>query len=116
TLAEARTARGEGLAKIAATEVPGLSGPRTVLQEQRAAGAEYRRHAQWARLSPLVESLEQCAEDEPLRARESLTAGTAPPAVRAGSTVGTRSGTAWRRCWSRWSRRRRTNCGGPASR
>ncbi len=33
TLAEARTARGEVLAKIAATEVPVVSGPPTVLQE-----------------------------------------------------------------------------------
>ncbi|EGX55045.1 hypothetical protein SZN_34882 [Streptomyces zinciresistens K42] len=83
TLAEARTARGEVLAKIAATEVPVVSGPPTVLQEQLAAAAEYRRHAQWHRLSPLLESLEQKAEDELLRARESLTAVTAPLAVRA---------------------------------
>ncbi|GCB49329.1 hypothetical protein [Streptomyces sp. NL15-2K] len=83
TLAEARTARGEVLAKIAATEVPAVSGPPTVLQEQLATAAEYRRHAQWHRLSPLLESLEQKAEDELLRARESLTAVTAPLAVRA---------------------------------
>ncbi|MFI9819114.1 hypothetical protein ACIHFC_01350 [Streptomyces sp. NPDC052013] len=83
TLAEARTARGEVLAKIAATEVPVVSGPPTVLQEQLATAAEYRRHAQWHRLSPLLESLEQKAEDELLRARESLTAVTAPLAVRA---------------------------------
>lgn len=83
TLAEARTARGEVLAKIAATEVPVVSGPPTALQEQLAAAAEYRRHAQWHRLSPLLESLEQKAEDELLRARESLTAVTAPLAVRA---------------------------------
>ncbi|MEV5106213.1 hypothetical protein ACFQ7G_12835 [Streptomyces massasporeus] len=83
TLAEARTARGEVLAKIAATEVPAVGGPPTVLQEQLAAAAEYRRHAQWHRLSPLLESLEQKAEDELLRARESLTAVTAPLAVRA---------------------------------
>ncbi|MFC7882465.1 hypothetical protein ACFUVV_11390 [Streptomyces sp. NPDC057376] len=83
TLAEARTARGEVLAKIAATEVPVVSGPPTVLQEQLAAAAEYRRHAQWHRLSPLLESLEEKAEDELLRARESLTAVTAPLAVRA---------------------------------
>ncbi|MPY59977.1 coiled-coil domain-containing protein [Streptomyces spongiae] len=83
TLAEARSARGEVLAKIAATEVPVVSGPPTVLQEQLAAAAEYRRHAQWHRLSPLLESLEQKAEDELLRARESLTAVTAPLAVRA---------------------------------
>lgn len=83
TLAEARTARGEVLAKIAATEVPVVSGPPTVLQEQLATAAEYRRHAQWHRLSPLLEELEQKAEEELLRARESLTAVTAPLAVRA---------------------------------
>ncbi|MEU3277844.1 hypothetical protein [Streptomyces antibioticus] len=83
TLAEARTARGEVLAKIAATEVPVVSGPPTVLQEQLATAAEYRRHAQWHRLSPLLEPLEEKAEDELLRARESLTAVTAPLAVRA---------------------------------
>ncbi|GAB2457904.1 hypothetical protein [Streptomyces incanus] len=83
TLAEARTARGEVLAKIAATEVPAVSGPPTVLQEQLATAAEYRRHAQWHRLSPLLESLEQKAEDELVRARESLTAVTAPLAIRA---------------------------------
>lgn len=83
TLAEARTARGEVLAKIAASEVPAVSGPPTALQEQLATAAEYRRHAQWHRLSPLLESLEQKAEDELLRARESLTAVTAPLAVRA---------------------------------
>ncbi|EKX63896.1 hypothetical protein Sipo8835_40525 [Streptomyces ipomoeae] len=83
TLAEARSARGEVLAKIAATEVPVVSGPPTVLQEQLALAAEYRRHAQWHRLSPLLDSLEQKADDELLRARESLTAVTAPLAVRA---------------------------------
>ncbi|GGW37060.1 hypothetical protein GCM10010503_11270 [Streptomyces lucensis JCM 4490] len=83
TLAEARTARGEVLAKIAATEVPVVSGPPTVLQEQLATAAEYRRQGQWHRLSPLLESLERKAEDELLRARESLTAVTAPLAVRA---------------------------------
>ncbi|MEU2423284.1 hypothetical protein ABZ619_20055 [Streptomyces sp. NPDC007851] len=83
TLAEARTARGEVLAKIAATEVPVVSGPPTALQERLATAAEYRRQAQWHRLSPLLESLEQQADDELLRARESLTAVTAPLAVRA---------------------------------
>ncbi|MFE3520452.1 hypothetical protein ACFXOD_02460 [Streptomyces sp. NPDC059161] len=83
TLAEARSARGEVLAKIAASEVPAVSGPSIVLQEQLATAAEYRRHSQWHRLSPLLESLEQEAEDELLRARESLTAVTAPLAVRA---------------------------------
>ncbi|MFF4750008.1 hypothetical protein ACWD5R_07905 [Streptomyces sp. NPDC002514] len=83
TLAEARTARGEVLAKIAASEVPVVSGPPTALQEQLVTAAEYRRQAQWHRLSPLLESLEQKAEDELLRARDSLTAVTAPLAVRA---------------------------------
>ncbi|MEE1753672.1 hypothetical protein [Streptomyces sp. SP18CS02] len=83
TLAEARSARGEVLAKIAASEVPAVSGPPTALQERLATAAEYRRHAQWHRLSPLLESLEREAEDELLRARASLTAVTAPLAVRA---------------------------------
>ncbi|MFJ4878034.1 hypothetical protein ACIP93_22875 [Streptomyces sp. NPDC088745] len=83
TLAEARSARGEVLAKIAASEVPAVSGPPTALQELLATAAEYRRRAQWHRLSPLLESLERDAENELLRARESLTAVTAPLAVRA---------------------------------
>ncbi|MFB7913464.1 hypothetical protein [Streptomyces sp. NPDC056061] len=83
TLTEARTARGEVLAKIAATEVPAVSGPATALQEQLALASEYRRHARWHRLSPLLEALEREAEEELLRARESLTAVTAPLAVRA---------------------------------
>ncbi|KOU68367.1 hypothetical protein ADK55_00635 [Streptomyces sp. WM4235] len=83
TLAEARTARGEVLAKIAASEVPAVSGPPTALQEQLAAAAEYRRQSQWHRLSPLLESLEERADEELRRARESLTAVTAPLAVRA---------------------------------
>ncbi|MFI6287682.1 hypothetical protein ACIBCM_23545 [Streptomyces sp. NPDC051018] len=83
TLTEARSARGEVLAKIAASEVPAVSGPPTALQERLSTAAEYRRHSQWHRLSPLLESLEREAEDELLRARESLTAVTAPLAVRA---------------------------------
>ncbi|WP_327694944.1 hypothetical protein [Streptomyces sp. NBC_00459] len=83
TLAEARSARGEVLAKIAASEVPAVSGPPTALQEQLAMASDYRRHAQWHRLSPLLESLEAKAEDELMRARESLTAVTQPLAVRA---------------------------------
>lgn len=83
TLTEARSARGEVLAKIAASEVPAVSGPPTALHERLATAAEYRRHSQWNRLSPLLESLEREAEDELLRARESLTAVTAPLAVRA---------------------------------
>ncbi|MFJ5674937.1 hypothetical protein [Streptomyces sp. NPDC093097] len=83
TLTEARQARGEVLAKIAASEVPAVSGPSTVLHEQLAAAAEYRRRSQWHRLSPLLDSLEERAEDELQRARASLTAVTAPLAVRA---------------------------------
>ncbi|MEV5158344.1 hypothetical protein [Streptomyces sp. NPDC053728] len=83
TLSEARSARGEVLAKIAASEVPAVSGPPTALQERLAVASEYRRHAQWNRLSPLLDSLEREAEDELLRARESLTSVTAPLAVRA---------------------------------
>ncbi|MFF5715737.1 hypothetical protein [Streptomyces buecherae] len=83
TLTEARQARGEVLAKIAASDVPAVSGPSTALHEQLALAAEYRRRSQWHRLSPLLESLEQRADDELLRARESLTAVTAPLAVRA---------------------------------
>ncbi|GEB60297.1 hypothetical protein [Streptomyces gardneri] len=83
TLTEARSARGEVLAKIAASEVPAVSGPPTALQERLATAAEYRRHQRWHRLSPLLDSLEREAEDELMRARESLTAVTAPLAVRA---------------------------------
>ncbi|MFJ3100106.1 hypothetical protein [Streptomyces sp. NPDC086835] len=83
TLTEARAARGEVLAKIAASEVPAVSGPPTALQERLATAAEHRRHARWHRLSPLLDSLEREAEDELMRARESLTAVTAPLAVRA---------------------------------
>ncbi|MFD6276957.1 hypothetical protein ACFWFI_15475 [Streptomyces sp. NPDC060209] len=83
TLAEARLARGEVLAKIAASEVPAVSGPPTALQERLATAASYRRHSQWNRLSPLLESLEREAEEELMRARESLTSVTEPLAVRA---------------------------------
>ncbi|OEV02774.1 hypothetical protein AN216_15095 [Streptomyces oceani] len=83
TLAEARAARGEVLAKIAASEVPVVSGPPTALHEQLNTAADYRRRAQWHRLSPLLESLERRAEDELERARASLSAVTAPLAVRA---------------------------------
>ncbi|MBM4791266.1 hypothetical protein HXP44_04090 [Streptomyces sioyaensis] len=83
TLTEARQARGEVLAKIAASEVPAVSGPSAALHEQLAAAADYRRRAQWHRLSPLLDSLEEEAEDELHRARESLTKVTAPLAVRA---------------------------------
>ncbi|MCQ0000538.1 hypothetical protein [Streptomyces sudanensis] len=84
TLAEARAARVEALAKIAASEVPAVSGPPTALYERLATAAEHRRHARWHRLSPLLDALEREAEEELLRARESLAAVTAPLAVRAG--------------------------------
>ncbi|AXQ57191.1 MULTISPECIES: hypothetical protein [Streptomyces] len=83
TLAEARTARGEVLAKIAASEVPAVNGPPSALKEQVAAAADHRRHGRWHRLSPLLEALERRADDELERARASLTAVTAPLAVRA---------------------------------
>ncbi|WP_127359415.1 hypothetical protein [Actinacidiphila soli] len=83
TLTEARSARGEVLAKIAASEVPAVSGAPAALPEQLAAAAEYRRTGQWHRLSPLLDSLEESADEELLRARDSLTAVTAPLAVRA---------------------------------
>ncbi|KNB49487.1 hypothetical protein [Streptomyces caatingaensis] len=83
TLAEARQARVEVLSKIAASEVPAVSGPPTALYEQLSAAAEHRRRARWHRLSPLLEGLEQRADEELARARESLTAVTAPLAVRA---------------------------------
>lgn len=83
TLAEARAARGEVLAKIAASEVPAVSGPPTALQEELARAAEYRRRAQWSRLSPLLESLEHRAQEELLRARDQLSAVAAPLAIRA---------------------------------
>ncbi|MFI1968211.1 hypothetical protein BLA24_20540 [Streptomyces cinnamoneus] len=83
TLGEARLARTEVLSKIAAYEVPAVSGPPTALYEQLSAAAEHRRHARWHRLSPLLDGLEQRADEELLRARESLTAVTAPLAVRA---------------------------------
>ncbi|MFI9718207.1 hypothetical protein ACIHFE_00905 [Streptomyces sp. NPDC052396] len=83
TLQEARQARVEVLSKIAASVVPAVSGPPTALYERLSAAAEHRRRAQWHRLSPLLEELEQRAEDELLRAREQLTAVTAPLAVRA---------------------------------
>jgi hypothetical protein len=83
TLAEARAARGEVLAKIAASEVPAVSGPPVVLQEELSRAAEYRRRGHWSRLSPLLDSLEARAEDELLRAREQLSAVAAPLAIRA---------------------------------
>ncbi|WP_255308210.1 hypothetical protein [Streptomyces marincola] len=83
TLAEARTARTEVLAKIAASEVPAVSGPSGPLHQQLAEAAEFRRRAQWHRLSPLLDALERRADEELERARASLTAVTEPLAVRA---------------------------------
>ncbi|NEA74090.1 hypothetical protein [Streptomyces sp. SID13588] len=83
TLTEARSARVEVLAKIAASEVPAVSGPSSALHERLAAADDYRRTGQWHRLSPLLDGLEQRADEELLRARDSLTAVTAPLAVRA---------------------------------
>ncbi|SEG80009.1 hypothetical protein SAMN05216223_111246 [Actinacidiphila yanglinensis] len=83
TLTEARSARVEVLSKILASDVPAVSGPAAALHEQLGAAEEFARTAQWHRLSPLLDSLEGHADDELLRARESLTAVTAPLAVRA---------------------------------
>lgn len=83
TLAEARRARGEVLAKIAATEVPAVPGPASALRERVAAAAELRHHGQWHRLAPLLDSLEDAAAKELVRARHSLTSVTRPLAVRA---------------------------------
>ncbi|UWE08403.1 hypothetical protein [Actinacidiphila bryophytorum] len=83
TLTEARSARVEVLSKILASDVPAVSGPASALHEQLAAAEDFTRSAQWHRLSPLLDSLEEHADDELLRARESLTAVTAPLAVRA---------------------------------
>ncbi|MGW2948147.1 hypothetical protein ACWDAF_41840, partial [Streptomyces sp. NPDC001226] len=52
--------------------------PPTALQEQLATAAEYRRHAQWHRLSPLLEALTAPASGPWMRpgggARASVTA------------------------------------------
>jgi hypothetical protein len=83
TLTEARAARVEVLSKILASDVPAVSGPASALHERLAAAEEFARTAQWHRLSPLLDGLEGQADDELLRARDSLTAVTAPLAVRA---------------------------------
>ncbi|MBM9508379.1 hypothetical protein [Actinacidiphila acididurans] len=83
TLTEARGARVEVLSKILASDVPAVSGPAAALHEQLAAAEEFARTAQWHRLSPLLDGLEQTADEELLRARDSLSAVTAPLAVRA---------------------------------
>ncbi|MFC1409770.1 hypothetical protein ACEZCY_23820 [Streptacidiphilus sp. N1-12] len=83
TLAEARRARGEVLAKIASTEVPAVPGPASAMRERLAQADQLRRHGQWHRLGPLLDTLEGAAQRELQRARESLTSVTAPLAIRA---------------------------------
>ncbi|WP_441251550.1 hypothetical protein [Kitasatospora sp. McL0602] len=83
TLAEARRARGEVLAKIAATEVPAVPGPASALRERIAQAADLQQTGQWHRLAPLLDSLEDAAAKELARARQSLTEVAAPLAVRA---------------------------------
>ncbi|MFF7153533.1 hypothetical protein [Streptomyces sp. NPDC008139] len=83
TLTEARSARVEVLSKILASDVPAVSGPAAALHEQLASAEEFWRGSQWHRLSPLLDGLEERADEELLRARDSLTAVTAPLAVRA---------------------------------
>ncbi|MFF1906211.1 hypothetical protein [Kitasatospora sp. NPDC058218] len=83
TLAEARRARGEVLAKIAATEVPAVPGPASALRERIVLALELRQSGQWHRLAPLLDALEDAAAKELGRARQSLTEVTQPLAVRA---------------------------------
>ncbi|MET8701543.1 hypothetical protein ABZW10_22135 [Kitasatospora sp. NPDC004723] len=83
TLAEARRARGEVLAKIAATEVPAVPGPASALRERIVVALELRQSGQWYRLAPLLDALEDAAAKELARARQSLTEVTQPLTVRA---------------------------------
>ncbi|MFE7190621.1 hypothetical protein [Kitasatospora sp. NPDC057541] len=83
TLAEARRARGEVLAKIAATEVPAVPGPASALRERIVVALELRQSGQWYRLAPLLDALEDAAAKELARAWQSLTEVTQPLAVRA---------------------------------
>ena len=83
TLTEARAARGEVLAKIAAYEVPAVSGPSSALHEQLATAESYHKDNRWHLLSPLLDALEERADEELQRARASLGAVTEPLAVRA---------------------------------
>ncbi|MCC9306337.1 hypothetical protein LN042_04305 [Kitasatospora sp. RB6PN24] len=83
TLGEARQARGEVLAKIAATEVPAVPGPLAALRDGVHQAAELRQNGLWHRLAPLLDALEEQAAQELQRARQSLTEVTAPLAVRA---------------------------------
>ncbi|GAA2140848.1 hypothetical protein GCM10009760_24400 [Kitasatospora kazusensis] len=83
TLAEARRARGEVLAKIAATEVPAVPGPASALRERIVLAVELQQTGQWHRLAPLLDTLEDAAAKELARARQSLTEVAQPLAVRA---------------------------------
>ncbi len=83
TLTEARQARGEVLAKIAATEVPAVPGPASALRERVVLALELRQSGQWHRLAPLLDELEDAAAKELGRARQALTEVTQPLAVRA---------------------------------
>ncbi|MEU8925437.1 hypothetical protein AB0D10_31655 [Kitasatospora sp. NPDC048545] len=83
TLAEARRARGEVLAKIAASDVPAVPGPASALRERIVAALDLRQAGQWGRLAPLLDALEDAAAKELGRARQSLTEVTQPLAVRA---------------------------------
>ncbi|MEV6210316.1 hypothetical protein [Kitasatospora sp. NPDC051914] len=83
TLAEARRARGEVLAKIAATEVPAVPGPASALRERIGLAVELQHGGQWHRLGPLLDALEDAAAKELGRARHSLTEVAQPLAVRA---------------------------------
>ncbi|MFD8703939.1 hypothetical protein ACFV1W_15170 [Kitasatospora sp. NPDC059648] len=83
TLAEARRARGEVLAKIASSDVPAVPGPASALRERIVTALELRQGGQWGRLAPLLDALEDAAAKELARARQSLTEVTQPLAVRA---------------------------------
>ncbi|MFE7592339.1 hypothetical protein ACFU6K_23310 [Kitasatospora sp. NPDC057512] len=83
TLAEARRARGEVLAKIASSDVPAVPGPASALRERIVAALDLRQAGQWGRLAPLLDTLEDAAAKELGRARQSLTEVTQPLAVRA---------------------------------
>nr|WNW40290.1 hypothetical protein RKE32_23580 [Streptomyces sp. Li-HN-5-13] len=83
TLAEARRARGEVLAKIAATEVPAVPGPPSALREAIGQAVEFQQTGQWHRLGPLLDALEDAAAKELGRARQALTEVAQPLAVRA---------------------------------
>lgn len=83
TLAEARRARGEVLAKIAATEVPAVPGPASALRERIVLAVELQQTGQWHRLAPMLDALEDVAAKELGRARQSLSEVAQPLAVRA---------------------------------